>query len=429
MKRRLSLEKRGASRRHVVSRLEGPCTWSRPSASACLGLFLATRDEPGPHPRAFRGRERVVEALDYGFLRASDAVRIDGRVSTAGRFLVAECLPRSLRDEAESAACTSERVVAWLSLVTEDVHVEIAARSATALEALGRRFVDGSGLSVGMADFARPQGARDAVTEAMAAASEILAQYTSGRITDGERYQKSLDVWASARAEQRSRLNAASARSSSLDALAAAGYATAPTEDARVLAGVAAKASGELFDAPIMHSRAEGLTAHELAMTCRAARGERLNRDARDRVAAALLHDLHLVLSGLTIVSRDCGTREGLRLRQKSAMDEGCSGLARDLRGRVLGEDVVCPGGETIACRGDLVTRALAHRIEASLVRAVLVRDPLGCLEREGVCATCFGLSPDDATWPAKGDSVGAAAAFSIAEESRKFVEHFFHIC
>jgi DNA-directed RNA polymerase subunit beta' len=419
---------RRSSRPSGIALPEWPLTYRTPSPSACLGLFLATRDEPNSnaHAKPFRNRERVIEAIDCGFLRKSDTVRVAGRSTTAGRYLVAECLVPALWDEVVRAPCTAKSIESWLSLVMRDEHAEVAARCSEALELLGRRFVEGSGASLAMDHFGAPPEAASAVAEGLSYTREVLEQVEEGLITHGERYVKTIDQWSFVR-DRCKRAAEGDRTEEPLVAFAAATLAREAAEEGRVLLGMVARRSGELFESPIAHSYGEGLSSHEYAMLCRSERGKRLNQDERNQIADTLLCDLHAVLSETVIGSCDCGTGEGYRMHRS---DIGTFATFQSrLEGRITAEEVLSPTGETLALAKIPITRALAQRIEDAGVPSVLVRDPLDCLEFPSVCAMCFGLDPTDFTWPAHEDPMGARAAVTIGQEARNFGLRGFHIC
>lgn len=123
--------------------VEYPLGPGAPTAIAGLGLHLATRTLPGPRARAYRDCDRVVEAHARGALALDDTIRVGGWTTTAGRYLVAQCLPPSYRDAADAPwdAARGERLI---ERVTRELHVEIAARAVAALEQLGRFIADRS---------------------------------------------------------------------------------------------------------------------------------------------------------------------------------------------------------------------------------------------------------------------------------------------
>jgi hypothetical protein len=412
-----------------------PLTWRPLSGGACLGLLLATRTEPdaaAASARPFRDREAILVALGHGALALDETVRVGAQITTAGRFLVAECVPAALRAEVQAAPLTAARLAALLARIAFEDHVEIAARCAAAMEQLGRFVADRSGASLAIGDFVVPPG-RDAIlARAAARVAEVRTQYEDGLVTDGERYNATVDAWADAAAGIQASARATAPRNDPLAALAAASDGP-PAEYARAIDGVLAKPSGEVHEVPVVHTPGEGLTPHEAMMAAMAARSHRVRQAERDRGAAQLLHVLRAVIGPTRVVIRDCETRRGVHVRRLAQVPAHLPGpfalsLAGRIVGRVAAADVVSRDGDVLARAGALLTRPLAARIEAAHVASVLVRDPITCAA-QGVCAICLGLDPDDATWNADGDAVGSRAALAIARGARAFTTRTFHIC
>lgn len=417
-------------RSHAVRRPEEPVGWVLPSPPACLGLFLATRGNPSERGRPFRDVERVLEALAHGALDLEETIRVDRRLTTVGRFLVGQCLPPAYRTNAEARALTASRLQLLLARVTREHHVELAARAAAALERLGRSVADRSGFSLARHDFDGPPQKDAIIAAAMALVRRVVGESLSGQITEFDRHLESLDLWHATRDQVRAAARAEAPEADRLAALVAAQLEATLPEDLRTMRGlVKTYAMGEPWEAPVLHSRREGLTPHEFMMSSQAARRATLEQGERDVVAATLLHDLHAVMGATVITARDCGTQRGLLVSRLEANGDGVAlELPARIEGRVTARDVVSADGEVVARARTLITRALAERIDATTA-SVLLLDPATCEADGGVCAACFGLDPDDATWPVIGDEVGARAAMTITAEARTMMTHYFQIC
>jgi DNA-directed RNA polymerase subunit beta' len=416
--------------RYVVSLPDAPDTWDPPTPTAALGLFLATRVLPEGPLRAFRDAERLYEALARGDLALDDAVRVEGRVTTAGRCLVDACLPPSVRDPTRGVPWTRAYATEVLARITRELHVELAARAAAALERLGSFVAERSGISLCADDFAPPPGRDALVTETLVRIAAQQRRYNDGRITDGERFNLTLDLWEAATAHGRALVerHARGVHHPLAAFTAALGDATLPT---RLCAadGVQTSPRGEIYEAPVRHAPGDGFTPHEWVMLAAKARNEALAQLERDRVAVSLLHDLHMVLADTRVVADDCATRGSMQLRRDTlAEEDGEPTLGARAEGRVLAEDVSDRDGAMLACAGAVVTPARARALDTAAVAVVRVRDVRRCEATGGVCVRCLGRDPDDATTPVLGDAVGARAAFAIARAARTFRRDVFII-
>jgi len=393
-----------------------------------MGLYLATRTPPTGAPRAFRNAARLFEALSRSDLSHDDTVRVAGRVTTAGRFLAGQCLPPSVRGAFAGAPWDAWRVARALSYVARDLHVELAARAAEAFESLGRFVVERSGLSIALKDFAPPPKRHAILAETRARHLDVQRMYDADLLTDAERRNKQVDLWAEAADRIRSAVGPLDIPNDALVPFEVSGDAKV-YQRLRAPTGLLPGRSGEIVELPVLHTPSEGISPHECMIVCMYGRSNTLAQTQRDHEAAALLGDLHAALSTIPVVVRDCGTRRGVRVR---AVEEpyGEAPVLRPVRieGHVVSEDVVAPGGVVLALAGELITRTLAERIEYAAVPHVTLRDPRTCEADEGVCALCFGLDRDDATWPAPGDPVSERAAWSIAHAARFYDDRIFHL-
>lgn len=360
-----------------------------------------------------------------------DTIRVEGRVTTVGRFLVAQCLPPGYRADVEGRALTASRLRNLLSRVTRDHHVEIAARAAEALEQLGRAVAGRSGFSLARRDFQGPSQKDAIVAAAKRLVHHAMGESHAGRITDFERYRKTVDVWCAAIDQVRAAARAEAPQQDPLAAVAAARPDSSPPESLRTMDGLLNRGPWECeWESPVLHTRLEGLTPHEYMMTCHASRRAFLEQRTRDDVAATLLHDLHAVMGETVVTARDCGTQRGVVVSRLEPTGESVFvTLAARIEGRVTARAVVSTDGTVIAGSRTLITRSAAERIDATQTTGVVLLDPMTCEADGGVCAACFGLDPDDATWPVVGDEVGARAAVTIAAAARTMTTHHFHIC
>lgn len=407
-------------------------TWALPSPGACAGVALATRVAPERTPtRAFRSHARLWEALTRDELSLDDTVRLGARVTTVGRHLVAACLPPAFAPTVNEALWGARTIADALRRVTREVHAEAAARSAEAFEALGRFVIERSGLSLAAHDFEPPRARSEIRAQALERVERVTRDtWQEGLYTFVEHYNKTVDLWSEAAERERHAVRAERTARDPLTPFVASAVAPRNIESLRAMRGLVALRSGELSERPVLHNAGDGFDAHEAMLLWTALRGQALTQLERDEVAATLLDDLSAALSETKVVARDCGTRRGVRvgaLAQRNG--ETIARLSTRIEGRVAAAAVVARDGRALAAEGALLDATLARAIEAEHVPWVLVRDVQACEARGGVCARCFGLDADDATWTAPGDDVGARAALSITEALRTITTRWVHIC
>jgi DNA-directed RNA polymerase subunit beta' len=387
-----------------------PLSCGAPSAHASLGLHLATRTSPISPAIAYRDHDDVLEAHARGVLGLADTVRVDGWTTTAGRFLVAACLPPAFRDRAD-APWDAQRGVAVLAQITRELHVELAARSVAALEQLGRYVADRSGFSLTIDDFAAPRELDEILAAVAARTSEANQDYEDGMCTDGERVNRISSIWRQAADAVRIDARKQAPDLDPLAACAASAPGTPSPEELRSFRGV--REPPRDITPGQTGTFAGGFGCHEYFLSCAEARAATTRTRARVDQAELLLRDLLAVLGDVEIIANDCGTPRGMPVRALE-LPGGPASLAAILEGRVTAAPVATVTGEPLATANQLITPALARRIAAAQLPSVQLRDVRTCDATGGVCARCFGLAPEDAIWPTVGDDVGARAAEAI---------------
>jgi DNA-directed RNA polymerase subunit beta' len=402
-----------------------PERWAALSPAALAGLYRATRAAPteGPTPRR-RDLERLWEALARGALALDDTVRVGAHHDTVGRHLVARCLPASLRTSRVWSFGHAER---QLRRVQRAHGAAVTARCAAALEHLGCWVLAGESPSLCIDDLAPTPEHAARVRENQSRVAEVQRMYDEALITDGERYNKIVDLWASVVERDRGEARDRTPANTTLAALTQQGPALAAL---RAMTGLQALPSGEIVETPLARTLAEGRSPHEAFLRWRSLRHGVIAEDHAPPAIGELLHDLTVALGGARVPSRDCGTTLGVEL-DPLRMESGevvCSVGQRAL-GRVLAERAIARDGAVVAQRDALVTPDLAARIDAAHLPALRVRDPMTCAASGGPCARCLGLDDRDGTWLQPGDPLGSRIAFELAVACRSRPEQTFHIC
>lgn len=314
-----------------------------------------------------------------------------------------------------------EARAALLARVDDD-HT-LSDRRADAAAALGAE------ASLCLDDLAAPAEKRALVAEAEVSSAAVWEQYLEGVITEPERHNKLVDTWAYVASRVGDALlPPAWMRGPSppprgrLRALVEAGGVARGT--ACLLAGMrglATRADGSVFDAPVRRSLAEGLTAHEFFATTFGSRRGFAELQAREARSDALLRRLARRLAGVGVTEGDCGATTGLRLRRVSGPDD-LAAFARRLRGRVPVADVIDPGRPEVIAPGGVAITADVARTLAERRGEVEVRSPAACRARGGVCRVCMG--PLDA----RERHAGLAAALRFGDAARLLTLRSFQV-
>jgi len=305
------------------------------------------------------------------------------------------------------------------------------------LKALGFEHATLAGISIGMTDMIIPEEKQAIIERARRAVAETDAQYKRGLVTEGERYNKIVDIWTQATEET------ANAVYRAIEANAGAGHlnpifmmvdskARGSKQQIRQLAGMRglmAKPSGEIIERPILANFREGLSVLEYFISTHGARKGLADTALKTADAGYLTRKLVDVAQDVRIVELDCKTLNGTEV---SALGEG-EDIQVPLTARIIGRtalnDIRDPVSKELIVRGgEEITETVADRIVKADIEKVRIRSVLTCESRRGICAKCYGRDLATSRLVEVGTAVGIIAAQSIGEPGTQLTMRTFHI-
>jgi len=303
------------------------------------------------------------------------------------------------------------------------------------LKNIGFKHATLAGISIGLEDMIAPESKKVIVAEARRQVKEVDKQYQRGIITEGERYNKIIDIWTRATDETTSimidemqRLQT-TANPNPLFMMVDSG-ARGSRQQIRQLAGMRglmAKPSGEIIERPIVSNFREGLTVLEYFISTHGARKGLADTALKTADAGYLTRKLVDVAQDVIITEHDCNTLNGIRLSTISgAVDIP---LSMRIVGRTVLEDVHNPvTKELIIASGQDISETEADLIDKSDIETVKIRSVLTCEAKRGVCAKCYGRDLTTDRLVDMGTAVGIIAAQSIGEPGTQLTMRTFHI-
>jgi DNA-directed RNA polymerase subunit beta' len=303
------------------------------------------------------------------------------------------------------------------------------------LKQCGFKYATLSGLSVAMVDMIIPEAKREIIDAAELKVLEINDMYHNGLITEGERYNKIIDLWTSTSE------NVAGAMLKGLEEneegfsgihLMYRSKARGSKSQIRQLAamrGLMAKPSGDIIESPITSNFREGLTVVEYFISSHGARKGLADTALKTADAGYLTRRLVDVAQDVTIEEHDCGTLNGIWVEALTDGADVIAPLNERIVGRHVLEDVLVPGhSEPIVEADEEVTEEKAMEIEESGLPGVKIRSVLTCQSKRGVCALCYGRNLATGKLVEQGEAVGIIAAQSIGEPGTQLTMRTFHI-
>ncbi|MBA2564244.1 MAG: DNA-directed RNA polymerase subunit beta' [Gemmatimonadetes bacterium] len=427
-----------------------------PSQDIVLGCYYLTREAPrvgGEEPaiELEGSADEALAAYDNAWLRLHSRIRIrhGGRMydTTVGRVIFNSIVPRETDPGREELPWINREMNKreLVELVATSYDKQGLKRTVTFLDdlkELGFRFATQAGISVGIDDMVIPGQKREILDAADHEVGKITTQYKRGVITDGERYNKVIDVWTHANTDVAKvmfdHLRDDQAGFNPIYMMADSG-SRGSKDQIRQLAGMRGLMAkpqkkitgsvGEIIESPIKSNFREGLSVLEYFISTHGARKGLADTALKTADAGYLTRRLVDVAQDVVITEEDCGTILGLEVAALKEGEEVIEPLRERIVGTVALEDVVDPiQGEVLVDAGMEIGEGSAQAVEDAGIEKVRIRSVLTCESRRGLCQKCYGrnmatLKPVD-----DGEAVGIIAAQSIGEPGTQLTLRTFHI-
>ena len=436
-----------------------------PSQDIVLGLYYATREciNAKGEGMAFVDLAEVSRALQTGVLdlHARISVRIkeyekdaDGNwqekltryQTTAGRALLSEILPKGLPFSVLDKPLKKKEISKLINTAFRRCGLKETVVFADKLMQNGYRLATRAGISICSDDMLVPPQKYEIIAAAEKEVKEIEGQYTNGLVTDGERYNKVVDIWgqtgdrvAKVMMEQLGseevidyqgkKVKQESFNSIYMMADSGARGSAAQIRQLAGMRGLMAKPDGSIIETPITTNFREGLNVLQYFISTHGARKGLADTALKTANSGYLTRRLVDVTQDLVVTEEDCGTERGVTMRALLEGGEVIESLGDRVLGRVTLHDIAHPEtGETVIEAGTLITEDLCELIGKLGIDEIKVRTPLTCDTRYGLCAKCYGRDLGRGTLVNVGESVGVIAAQSIGEPGTQLTMRTFHV-
>ena len=436
-----------------------------PSQDIVLGLYYATRERINAKGEGmiFTDLAEVGRALQSGELElhARISVRIkeyeknaDGNwqekwtryQTTAGRALLSEILPKGLPFSALDKPLKKKEISKLINAAFRSCGLKETVVFADKLMQNGYRLATRAGISICSDDMLVPTQKPEIIAMAEKEVKEIEGQYTNGLVTDGERYNKVVDIWgqtgdqvAKVMMEQLGseevvdhlgkKVKQESFNSIYMMADSGARGSAAQIRQLAGMRGLMAKPDGSIIETPITTNFREGLNVLQYFISTHGARKGLADTALKTANSGYLTRRLVDVTQDLVVTEEDCGTQNGVTMRALLEGGEVVEPLRDRILGRVTVHDIVHPEtNETLVEAGTLITESLCDMIDKLGIDEVKVRTPLTCDTRYGLCAKCYGRDLGRGSLVNVGEAVGVIAAQSIGEPGTQLTMRTFHV-
>ncbi len=436
-----------------------------PSQDVVLGLYFMTRERINAKGEGmvFANLAEVHRAYESRMvdLQAKVKVRLTELVedesgqeqevrrlvdTTVGRALLSEILPKGLPFELINKAMGKRAISSLVDACYRRVGLKETVIFADQVMYMGFRFATRAGVSIGMNDMTIPKEKGPILAAAEKEVKEIQNQYASGLVTNGERYNKVVDIWSHTNDQVAKAMMAHLGKESVVDRegkevqqdsfnsiyMMADSGARGSAAQIRQLAGMRglmAKPDGSIIETPITANFREGLDVLQYFISTHGARKGLADTALKTANSGYLTRRLVDVAQDMVVLESDCGTEEGLDMHPIIEGGDVVEPLRERILGRVLAEAVYKPGShELVFDRGTLLTETSVEQMEKLGVDHVRVRSAITCESKVGVCAMCYGRDLARGHRVNMGEAVGVIAAQSIGEPGTQLTMRTFHI-
>ena len=314
---------------------------------------------------------------------------------------------------------------------------EETVRTLDRLKDLGYEMATRAGISIGIVDMIIPPEKKKILDKAERELSEVEGQYRKGVITEGERYNKIIDIWTHANDELTQvmytslEFNEKKTDLNPLFLMVDSG-ARGNRQQIRQLAGMRglmARPSGEIIETPIKANFREGLSVLEYFISTHGARKGLADTALKTAESGYMTRKLVDVAQDVIITEDDCGTLNGIEIQAIMQGDEELVPLATRILGRTSVDDIHDPDtGEIIVASGQEIDEIVVAKIKAAGLQSVKIRSVLTCESERGICAKCYGRNLANGRPAVLGEATGIIAAQSIGEPGTQLTMRTFHV-
>jgi DNA-directed RNA polymerase subunit beta' len=437
-----------------------------PSQDVVLGLYYMTRERVNAKGEgmAFANVSEVHRAFISGHVHLQARVKVrvhevektdEGESlertfvadTTVGRALLWEIVPVGIAFSMVNQNMAKKAISRIINQCYRMVGLKATVIFADRLMYTGYEYSTRSGASIGVNDFVIPQEKARLIDRAEAEVKEIENQYSAGLVTQGEKYNKVIDIWSRANdlvsksmmeglstepVTNREGKEEQQASFNSVYMYADSGARGSPAQIRQLagMRGLMAKPDGSIIETPITANFREGLNVLQYFISTHGARKGLADTALKTANSGYLTRRLVDVAQDLVVTEEDCGTDYGLLMIPVIDGGDIIESLGDRVLGRLVAKDVLKPGteDEIAITAGTMLDELWIKRLEEMGIDEIEVRSPITCETRHGICSACYGRDLARGHRINMGEAVGVVAAQSIGEPGTQLTMRTFHI-
>ena len=436
-----------------------------PTQDMVLGLYYLTKSRPGAkgEGRTFASIDDVLIALEMGEVETLTPIKLrhTGRVidlvkafdsqnlihtepiefakqymdTTVGRVILNDTLPEEM--PYINGLLKKKGLTQLVQYCYLKFGLQVTVKMLDEVKALGFLYATRAGISIGIDDMVVPKSKVQLVKAAEKKVIEVQAQYQEGAITQGERYNKIIEIWSKVTEDVSAEMfkvmeeDDRTGRYLNPIYIMADSGARGSKQQIRQLSGMRglmAKPSGEIIETPITANFREGLNVLQYFISTHGARKGLADTALKTADSGYLTRRLVDVAQDVIVSEHDCGTVEGIYVEPIIESGEIIEPLRDRIVGRVALEDQLDFENNVIVSVDSEISEDTASAIQGAGIERVKIRSVLTCESKRGVCQLCYGRNLATGRLVERGEAVGVIAAQSIGEPGTQLTMRTFHI-
>ena len=435
-----------------------------PTQDIVLGIYYMTQQRHGSRDegRVFASPDEAIYTFHVGGVDLHSKVKVrisrldsspapDQKKSslvetTVGRLILREIVPPEIPFEDYNRVMDKKALAELVDQCYRMAGNKRTVVLADKLRSLGFEYATRAGVSICMQDMRIPAKKADLLASAYKEVQEIQTQYTEGLITDGERYNKVIDIWAQVTEQVAQemmdelsiewvldktgkKVTASSLNPIYMMADSGARGSAAQIKQLAGMRGLMARPSGEIIETPITANFREGLDALQYFISTHGARKGLADTALKTAHSGYLTRRLVDVAQDMVITEYDCRTSDGIEVAALVEGGEIIEPIGDRLLGRVALEDIRDPYTEEILVKAnEQIDEDKTQQIEEAGIEKIVIRSGLTCRVRSGICCLCYGRDLSRGHLVNIGEAVGIVAAQSIGEPGTQLTMRTFHV-
>jgi DNA-directed RNA polymerase subunit beta' len=422
-----------------------------PSQDIVLGIYWMTRLKPGAKGtgKVFGNLQEVLYAFESGAvdLQAAIRCRMNGKLTetSVGRAILSDIVPKEVPMSSHNKVMNKKAIAELIDTSFRKAGAKATVILADKIMSLGFKYSTLAGISICVDDLLIPDSKLKMIKDAEDQVKDIRNQYDEGLITDGERYNKVVDIWAQCGdkvakemmqhiEKQNFEVDGKTVESASFNPIFIMADSGARGSAAQIrqlagMRGLMAKPSGEIIETPITANFREGLSVLQYFISTHGARKGLADTALKTANSGYLTRRLVDVAQDIVITELDCGATDGMEVRPLLEGGEIIQPLGDRILGRTALEDVKDPYSDHLILQAnEEITEDIVRKIDEVGLEMVAIRSTLTCKTRRGVCVKCYGRDLSRGSTVNMGEAVGIIAAQSIGEPGTQLTMRTFHL-